>query len=93
MFHIRANWPDGFILWMIGVIIIALAMESYPLFYLSIPLGIVAIIGHPFGIFTSLEFNSFILTSSFLLFIATIITFITGWLIHKKIPPELKKFY
>jgi len=93
MFNIRANWPDGFILWMIGAIAIAFAVESYPLFYLAIPLGIIAIIGHPFGIFTGFGYNSFLLTSSFLLLAATIITFTTGWLVRKKMPPELKKFY
>jgi uncharacterized membrane protein len=93
MFNIRANWPDGFILWMIGTIAMAFAVESYPLFYLAIPLGVIAIIGHPFGIFTGLGYNSFLLTSSFLLLAATIITFAAGWMVRKKMPPELKKFY
>ncbi|OGY45716.1 MAG: hypothetical protein A3J65_02170 [Candidatus Buchananbacteria bacterium RIFCSPHIGHO2_02_FULL_45_11b] len=93
MFNIRANWPDGFILWMIGTIAMAFAIESYPLFYLAIPLGIVALTGHPFGIFTGSGDNSFLLTSSFLLLASTIITFITGWIVRKKIPPEFKEFY
>ena len=93
MFNIRANWPDGFILWMIGTIAMAFAVESYALFYLAILLGIVALVGHPFGIFTGLGYNSFLLTSSFLLLIATIITFVTGWIIRKRMPPELKEFY
>jgi uncharacterized membrane protein len=93
MFNIRANWPDGFILWMIGTIAMAFAVESYLLFYLAIPLGIVALVGHPFGIFTGFGYNSFLLTSSFLLLIATIITFVTGWIIRKRMPPELKEFY
>jgi uncharacterized membrane protein len=93
MFNIRANWPDGFILWMIGTIAMAFTVESYPLFYLAISLGIIALIGHPFGIFTGFGYNSFLLTSSFLLLIATIITFATGWIVRKKIPAELKEFY
>lgn len=93
MFNIRANWPDGFILWMIGTIVMAFAVESYPLFYLAIPLGIIALIGHPFGIFNEFGYNSFLLTSSFLLLVATIITFTTGWIVRKKIPSELKEFY
>ncbi len=93
MFNIRANWPDGFILWMIGTIAMAFAVESYPLFYLAIPLGIIVIVGHPFGIFTGFGYNSFLLTSSFLLLIATIITFVTGWMVRKKMPSELKEFY
>lgn len=84
IFHIRGNWPDGFILWMIGTIVMAYAMESYHLFYLSILLGIIAI---------SFGFNSFLLTSSLLLFVATIVTFTIGWAIRKKMPPELKEFY
>jgi len=93
MFNIRANWPDGFILWMIGTIAMAFAVESYPLFYLAIPLGIVALVGHPFGIFTGFGYNSFLLTSSLLLLISTIITFGAGWIIRKKIPPEFKEYY
>ncbi|MBI5149566.1 MAG: DUF2157 domain-containing protein [Candidatus Omnitrophica bacterium] len=93
MFNIRANWPDGFILWMIGAIAVAYAVESYPLLYLAIPLGIIALVGHPFGIFTGFGCNSFLLTSSFLLLAATTITFVTGWIIRKKMPPELKEFY
>lgn len=93
MFNIRANWPDGFILWMIGTIAMAFAVESYPLFYLAIPFGIIALVGHPFGIFTDFGCNSFLLTSSFLLLVSTMITFVTGWIIRKRMPPELKEFY
>jgi len=94
MFHTRGNWPDGFILWMIGTIIMAFAAKSFSLFYLAIPVGIAAIIGHPFGIFGVFRgYNPFLLTSSFLLLTATIVTFITGWFVKKRMPPELKEFY
>lgn len=94
MFHIRGNWPDGFILWMIGTIVMAFGVESFSLFYLAIPIGIVAIIGYPLSIFKVIGgYNPFLLTSSFLLFIATIVTFIAGWFVKKRIPPELKEFY
>lgn len=94
MFHIRANWPDGFILWMIGTIGLAWVVESFPLYLLGVVLGIVAIVGHPFAIFQGFSgHNPFLLTSSFLLLMAAIITFITGWLIKKRLPKELKEFY
>ncbi len=94
VFHIRGNWPDGFILWMIGTIVMAFGAESFSLFYLAIPVGIAAIIGHPFGIFEAFGgYNPFLLTSSFLLLIATIVTFVAGWLMKKRIQPELKEFY
>lgn len=93
MFNIRANWPDGFILWMIGTIATAFAVESYPLFSFAILLGAIALFGHPFGIFSGFGYNSFLLTSSFLLLAAAIITFAAGWTVRKKMPPELKGFY
>ena len=93
MFHIRANWPDGFILWMIGAIAVGYVIESYLLFYLSILLGIVAIIGHPFEIFNTVGYDPFLLTSSFLLLAATIITFFIGWTVRKKISSDLREFY
>lgn len=89
MFHTRANWPDGFILWMFGTIAVALALESFPHFYLAIILGFVAIIGHPIGIFTGVfGYNAFLLTSPFLLLISTIITFVAGWIIRRKMSKE-----
>lgn len=94
MFHTRGNWPDGFILWMIGTIIMAFAIDSFPLFYLAIPLGIAAIVGHPFGILGTFSgYNPFLLTSSILLLFATIVTFIAGWFVRKRMPPDLKEFY
>ncbi len=93
MFNIRANWPDGFILWMIGSIAMAFAVESYPLFYLAIPLGIVALVGHPFGIFDSFGHDPFLLTSSFLLLISTLVIFVAGWVIRKRMPLELSEYY
>jgi hypothetical protein len=69
----------------------AFAVDSFPLFYLAIPISIATIVDHPFEIFSG--YNPFLLTSSFLLLLATMVTFITGWLIKKPLPPELKEFY
>jgi uncharacterized membrane protein len=94
MFNIRANWPDGFILWMLGALAMAFAIESYGLFYLSLLLGLAALIGHPFEIFSGFgRPSSFLLTSSFLLLISTVVTFMTGWIIRKRMPPESRDFY
>lgn len=93
MFNIRTAWPDGFILWMIGVLVMAMAIGSYPLFYLSITLGLVAFVGYPIGILESFGGSSWLLTSSLLLLIAAAITFTCGWAISKRRPPEFKDFY
>lgn len=94
MFHMRVNWPDGFILWMFGGIAVAFALESSLYFYLAIILGIMAITGYPKMFMAEIfGYHAFLSTSSFLPLIATVITFITGWLIRKKISPEFKEFY
>lgn len=93
MFNIRANWPDGFILWMLGVVGLALAVESYSLYRLGIILGIVALVGHPFSLAISFRHDPFLLTSSFLLLAATLATFWLGLSMRTKAHPELKTFY
>jgi len=93
MFNVRANWPDGFILWMIGVVALAYAIESFHLYYLAIPLGMIALVGHPFLIFYSGISYGFILTSPFLLLLVAIATFLIGWNMNKKIPAEIKNLY
>lgn len=85
MFNVRANWPDGFLLWMLGTIAMAFALESYGQFYLASILGIIALIGHPFGLVIGPSPRSFLLTSSFLLAISTVVTFATGWIIRKRV--------
>jgi len=92
MFHARADWPDGFILWTMGTIAMAHAAESFSLFYLAIPLGATALMGYPSSIFTHLRFDRFLLTSSLLLLAATAVTFISGWAVRKKIPPGPGRF-
>lgn len=93
MFHAREDWPDGFIFWMIGIIVMAFATESFSLFYLTIPVGVAAIISQPIIFIVFGDYDPSLLRSSFLLLIATIVTFIAGWLVKKRIPPELKEFY
>jgi hypothetical protein len=94
MFHMRANWPDGFILWMAGVIVMGFAVEAFPLFCLAIPVGITALIGYPIGIFGGFEgYNPFLLTSPLLLIGTTIILFAAGLATRRRVPPELKRLY
>jgi uncharacterized membrane protein len=93
IFEVQTNWPDGFILWMIGIIAMAFAIQSYSLFYLAISLGVIAIFGHFVGILISFEYSQFLFTSSFLLLVATIITFFSGRAIRKKMPSDSKSYY
>lgn len=95
MFHIRENWPDGFILWMIGAVVIGFAVEVYSIFYLAIVVGFIAIASHPICLFFAIGGginDCFIGTSVFLLLAVTGITFISGWIIRKRIIPEIEQF-
>lgn len=91
IFNIRGNWPDGFILWMFGVLAIAFATDLFNLYYLAIILAVVALFGHPGIIFQAGGTpDPYLLTSSFLLLLTTVMCFITGWTIRQKIPQELR---
>lgn len=52
IFHLRANWPDGFIIWMIGILPLAVMIKSLPIFSLSGIVGAVALFGHPLATFS-----------------------------------------
>ncbi len=87
IFNVRANWPDGFILWMLGIIPLAFALQLYSLFSLALVVGVVGLAGHPFGIFDAFSsYNRFLLTSSFLLLAAAVATLLTGLLVRKWLP-------
>ena len=95
MFHVRENWPDGFILWMIGAVAVGFALELYPVFYLAIVVGFVAVISQPVCLFFAIAEginDCFIGTSVFLLLAATAVTFISGWVIRKRITPKMEQF-
>jgi len=94
MFHMRANWPDGFILWLAGVIPMGFAVDAFSLFYLAIPIAIVALVGYPMGIFGDIQgYNPFLLTSPLLLLGATLTLLSAGIAVRKRVPPELRRLY
>ncbi len=90
MFHVRANWPDGFILWSLGTIAIAYVTGASPLHWLAIATGGVAFIGFPFIIFDAIGFDRYLFTSSLLLIAATIATFFAGFNLRREILIDIK---
>ena len=93
IFNIRANWSDGFILWMLGTIVMAFAVNLYPPFYLAILLGVVSLTGYGSMFIFILGNDTYLLAPLILLPLATIATFITGFVIRSKISAQLKDFY
>lgn len=102
MFNISDNWPDGLILWLFGIIAIALATDSLSLIYFSILVSTLTIVLHTKilyilyqevsyeGIF---NYNFSLMRSPVLLIAMSIINFIIGLLMKRKLPPELKDIY
>lgn len=93
IYHIRANWPDGFVLWMLGIILLSFAYESHSLLYLAMILGFISVFSYPFSILDNFMGDPFLLTSSVLLLIATAVTFATSIVIKRKLSEDLKNIY
>lgn len=93
MYNVRANWPDGFILWMLGALAMGTALESYSVMFLAGILGIISLSGHPFVIFELFNNDPLLLTSSLLLLVASITTLITGWWLRQKVSSDIKDIY
>lgn len=91
IFNIRANWPDGFTIWMLGVILMAFAANIFYLLYLAASLGIVSALGCLFIIFESSIPGNFLQTSFILLIVGAIVAFLVGFFVYKKSLPLIKK--
>lgn len=91
MFNIRASWPDGFILWMMGAVAMAYAAGLPFLYYSAIVFGVIAVLGYPVGLVMGFTYGLFLLTSSGLLVAATVVTFLAGWVVRKAVPEDLRR--
>lgn len=90
IFNIRANWPDGFLLWMIGGIAVALGSDVFGLNYLVLIVALIGLTGSSM-IFTSyfgLIESATLFTSSILLVISSVALFYSG---IKMRPKDLDK--
>lgn len=94
IFNIYLYRSDGFILWMLGIILMSYALDSYRYFYLAIFIGFYALFGYIDQVTVKIVTTDFFISSSsiFLLF-ATIITFITAIFLKKRDFQEFTKFH
>lgn len=89
MYNIRTNWPDGFILWMLGVIPMALAVNSRYLLALGLPIAAFAMVGHPIGLYGGTAgYSGYLFTSTLLLAAATLSALAAGYVIRRKVIAE-----
>jgi uncharacterized membrane protein len=93
MFNVTSNWPDAFLIWMLGTMAAAYFTETFGLFFLALPIGLVAMVGYPITFFSDLGMfsghNPLIMTSTFFLFFVSLITFATGAVTRRKALAEL----
>lgn len=89
MFHVRANWPDGLLLWMFGSLAMAFALRSGTHFALALVLGFSAAFGHALELFTGMfGYRVFFTTSTFLLVLTTIALWGAGYFLSKRSTEE-----
>lgn len=89
IFNASAQWPDGFILWMLGSFAVAWSRNSYSHWALGLALSVIALFGHPFSWFDlPFGFSSVLLTSGILLFVSSAATLVSGFYLRRKIPTE-----
>ncbi len=93
MFNIRANWPDGMILWLIGTLIMEICINLQSLLNFGLILSFVSIFCTPYYLYSDeLPINS-TSTSLILLIIATTLTLSIGLVMRKKSLQDYKEYY
>ena len=93
-FHIRAHWPDGFLLWMLGVAAMAAVRGAYGLHMLALLLGFVGAVAYPAKLIGPwISRDVYLHTSTWLLAI-TLLTCagVAVWL-RWKVPHEVRERY
>lgn len=87
IFNASSQWPDGFILWMFGALLMGAALKSSVQYSIGIVVGIIAVITHPIQWFDLPGgFNPIITTSGLLLLLAAVVCGIAGVLVRKRMP-------
>lgn len=94
IFNASQQWPDGFILWMFGALLMGAALKSSAQYAIAIVVGIIAVISHPINWFDMPGgFSPIITTSGLLLLLSAGITFVAGFLVRRRMPPSNSDMY
>lgn len=94
IFNIRATWPDGFVLWMLGALAVGVAVDIWGVYVLAILLGFISIFGYPVFLLSAFLYGRIqgdVLISTGLLIVATLVLFSLGASLLKRLPS--KEYY
>lgn len=82
-FNLPLLWPDNYLLWLVGVLVMAVAVRSLALQMLAVLLGLVAMVSIPTSLGVILPDN-WRLASLFFLVVATILTGLQGGFLRRE---------
>lgn len=82
IYNIQGNWPDGFMLWMIGVLAMAAATRTTSLYVGGLILGIISAIGYPIGLLGDGGLDPYLLSSPVFIALGCIAALAAGFLLR-----------
>ena len=83
IFNVHGNWPDGFVLWMLGTLAMAYAVRSTPLYLLGVIVGAVAAAGYPFVFIGDIGLDFFLLSSPLLIGLGAVVALVLGIVLRR----------
>jgi uncharacterized membrane protein len=82
VFNLRGNWPDGFLMWAIGALAMALATRSTPLYAIGTVVALIPAFGYPFALFDQGSIDPYALTSPLLVTATAVVAIVAGLVVR-----------
>jgi uncharacterized membrane protein len=90
IFNLQGNWPDGFVMWSMGTLAMAMATRIRILYVLGLLVGLVAVVGYPIGLLEPGALDAFLLTPAWLPALGAAIAVAAALILSAEVPAEFK---
>jgi uncharacterized membrane protein len=90
VYNLSGNWPDGFIMWMVGTLAMAAATRLRFLYLLGLVVGLIAVVGYPIALVDTYAVDAFALTPAWLVGVGAAAAFGSALLLRSGIPAAWK---